>query len=127
MASTVVRTAALTPAELHVIGLLSPEERRSILVSAGLSRQQQLNEELRQTMIDRVCRGEITPVQADPATGQHYAGVGQRITLPGVAGELEDMGRVPNYSDLHVFRATDGTLRVLASQEQELERRAAAA
>lgn len=112
MATEMLRVETMSEAEKTLIGLLSPVERRSILVQAAQAKQRRLNKELLREFVQRVLRGEVE-VQTLTDDGRPYPTLGKTFYFQNETTPMEEIGRVPGHTGISVLRLPDGSLTAI--------------
>lgn len=112
MPTDLLRIETMSEAEQAVVGLLTPAERRTALVDAARSKQRRLDTTLLREHVQRVLRGEIA-VQTESADGRPWPTNGETVYHQNEQTPLEDIGRVPGHTGIHVLRRPDGALEAI--------------
>lgn len=112
MPTEMLRIETMSEAERTLIGLLTPAERRDVLTRAAQAKQQRLNQDLLKEHIQRVLRGEIE-IQTQTEDGRIYPTIGKTFFYQNEKEPMEEVGRVPGHSGIHVLRLPNGALTAI--------------
>lgn len=109
MATELLRIEVMNEDERTMIGLLSMQERKDILVQAAQVKQRQVDKRLMKQYLGRIRSGDIAPQINDP-DGFPYP-TNERICFyKDEKVAMTDLGRVPGHDGMHVLRKPDGSL-----------------
>lgn len=112
MPTEMTRIEQMSEAERALVNQLTPLERRDALVSAAQSKQQRLNRDLLRDHIQRVLRGEIA-ARTEMDDGRPYPTLGETFFFQNEQVPMEEIGRVPGHTGIHVLRRPDGGLEAI--------------
>jgi hypothetical protein len=111
-----IRIAQTTEAERKLIGFLTPEERRDVLVREALTKQRRNDEQLLQDYLERIRSRQLAAAGVDPE-GRPYATNGKIFYYPDENEPMTSIGRVPGHENMHVLQKADGSFAFIDAED----------
>src|SRR2546429_921225 len=109
MTTEMLRIETMNEDERTIIGLLSMQERKNILVRSAQVKQRRIDNRLMKQHLDRIRSGEVAP-QVNDADGFPYPTNGRTVFYKNEKEPMIDLGRVPDHDGVHVLRRKDDSL-----------------
>ena len=109
MPTEMTRIEQMSEPERSLINILSPQERKEVLVKAAQIKARNADRQLFTAYLDRIRSGEIAPQTSDE-TGRPYPTNGRTWYYQNEQEPMTDIGRVPGHDGMYVLRKHDGSL-----------------
>ena len=109
MTTEMLRIEAMNEDERTIMSLLSPQERKDILVRSAQAKQRRIDNRLMKQHLDRIRSGEVQP-QIYDVDGFPYPTNGRTVFYKNEKEPMTDLGRVPGHDGMHVLRKQDESL-----------------